>query len=496
MHQNNSDESAGLCDLDSLRGILDNLKGRRVTLVGLGQFGVGEGAADFLASHEADLTVTDLKPMEELSAVVERLGHDNITYHLGSHSMSDVENADLVVANPAVPRDAPILKSAEQAGVPITSPMNMFLALCPAPIVGVTGSNGKSTTTSMVGAMVKRTGHRTWVGGNIGRSLLPNLDEISADDRVVLELSSFQLQDTAALQWSPHVSVVTNLSLNHLDRHGTFQNYVAAKKNIGAFQSEDDALILNASDPRVAEWANEDWGGETLFFDARSNTGEPVVGMSLRFNKMVWHRSDLFEVVCSRHAIPLAGQHNVENALAAAAAARCIGVRSSHIMAALRNFKALEHRIQFLGEIDGVSLYDDSLSTTPESTIAALRSMRRPVTLIAGGYDKELPLEPMAEAVAEVAEVLVTIGETGPVLARKTREAGARGGMAPPVREAHTLEEALEAAMDLSMPGSVVLFSPGCASYDMFDNCVERGNIFQKLVEQYAADAASPGMSA
>ena len=496
MHHNHTEEPAGLCDLDRLHSILDDLEGRRVTLVGLGQFGGGEGAAQFLATHGAKLTVTDLKPMEDLSNVVQRLGHKSITYHLGAHEAADVTGAELVVANPAVPRGADILKTAERAGVPITSPMNMFLALCPAPVIGVTGSNGKSTTTSMVGAMVKRSEHRTWVGGNIGRSLLPNLDEISSEDRVVLELSSFQLQDAGALRWSPHVSVVTNLTLNHLDRHGTFKNYVAAKKNIGAFQSENDALILNASDPRVAEWAREDWKGRTLFFDARSNTGEPVVGMSMRFNKLVWHERDLYEVVCSGHAIPLAGRHNVENALAAAAAARCVGVRASHIMAALRNFKALEHRMQFLGEIEGVSLYDDSLSTTPESTIAALRSMRRPVTLIAGGYDKELPLEPLAEAIAEVAEVLVTIGETGPELARKTRETGAQRGMAPPVREAHTLEEALEAAMDLSMPGSVVLFSPGCASYDMFDNCVQRGNIFQKLVEQYAADAASPGMTA
>lgn len=496
MESNRAADSAGLCDRDCLLNILGNLKGKRVTLVGLGQFGGGEGAARFLVDRGARLIVTDLKPMEKLSAVVERLGDENITYRLGFHDESDVIQADLVVANPAVPRTSPLLLKAQEQGVPLTSPMNMFLALCPAPVMGVTGSNGKSTTTSMLGAMINRSGVRTWVGGNIGRSLLPEIDRIRPQDRVVLELSSFQLQDAGALEWSPHVSVVTNLTLNHLDRHGTFQDYVEAKKNIGAFQNPDDTLILNASDPRVAAWANHGWAGRTLFFDARSNTGEPVEGMSLRCNKMVWHERDLYEVVCSRHALRLAGLHNVENALAAAAAARCLGVRGSHIMGALQNFHALEHRLQFLGEVDDVSIYDDSLSTTPESTIAALRSMSRPVTLIAGGYDKKLPLEPLAEAIAQTAEVLVTIGQTGPALAAKTRRVGAHAGMAPPVRETHSLEEALEAAIDLSMPGCVMLFSPGFASYDMFDNCVQRGEAFQELVSQYAITQANQGISA
>jgi len=473
------------CDMQALRGILSSLPGKRVTLMGLGQFGGGQGAAIFLADRGAMLTVTDLKPAEQLSATLKSLGNRPIRYRLGCHIARDFVDADLVVANPAVPRTSALLRRAVETGVPVTSPMNMFLALCPAPVVGVTGSNGKSTTTAMVGAMLRRAGGKVWVGGNIGGSLLTQLGAMSRDGTVVLELSSFQLEDAAALRWSPHVAVVTNLTPNHLDRHGTFERYVSAKKNICAFQSSQDTLVLNACDPFSMEWAGDGLGGQRLFFNARGSGDELVEGTSLVGDRIIWRRSELREPICSRRIIALPGLHNVENALAAATAARQLGARPAHIREALAGFRALEHRLQFIGQAGGIRIYDDSLSTTPESTIAALRSMSPPLTLIAGGYDKNLSVTPLASVIARTTEVLVTIGQMGPALAQRTREAAVRLGSSPTVREAGSLQEAVGDAMRLSMPGTAVLFSPGCASYDMFDNCEHRAEVFKLLVKDY-----------
>ena len=485
MKDNMPARPARLCDLDALRTILSHLERKRVTLMGLGVFGGGEGAAQFLADGGARLTVTDLKPSEKLAATINRLGDRDIRYELGRHCVRDFVETDLVVANPAVPRTSPFLRRAREASVPITSPMNMFLALCPARIVGITGSNGKSTTAAMTGAILRRAGQRVWVGGNIGCSLLTKLARIRPQDTVVLELSSFQLEDAAALPWSPHLAVVTNISPNHLDRHGTFEAYEAAKRNIAAFQGPEDTLILNACDSVLVRWPQEGSKARTLFFDARSNGPSLVQGMSLCAGRILWRRDAVHEVICPREVLSLPGSHNIENSLAAAAAARQMGAGPIHIAEALAQFRALEHRMEFVGEIGGIRIFDDSQSTTPEAAIAAIRSAPRPLTLIAGGSDKKLSLDALAVAIADSVDVLVTLGQTGPVLAQKTREAGMRAGICPAVQETAGLQEAFEAAMRLSMPGSFLVLSPACASYDMFENCDQRGDLFKRLVRSY-----------
>lgn len=473
-------EPVQLCSLDELRRVLGSLRGAKVTLMGLGLFGGGEGAARFLLDRGARLTVTDLKSAEQLQPAIARLAGHEIRYRLARHEARDFTDAHFVVANPAVPRTSPLLHEARRAGVPIASPMNIFLPLCPAPILAVTGTNGKSTTTSMVGAMLRAAGRRVWVGGNIGTSLLPALHEIAPADAVVLELSSFQIEDASTLHWSPRVGVVTNLTPNHLDRHGSFTAYAAAKRNIALFQRRGDAMVLNASQEMLRDWAAEGLPGNVVFFDARGN-GRPLLpGMSLQNSKLVWHWRGQNEVICSREDIPLRGMHNVENALAAAAAVRYLGTDSAHIRAALRALRPLDHRLRFTGRLDGVEFYNDSVSTTPESTIAGLKSFDRPIILLAGGSDKKLDLHALAEATAEMTEALVTMGETGPQLARLVRQA--RAGATPVVREVESMENAVAAATELSRPGSTVLLSPGCASYDMFENYVQRGERFEQLV--------------
>ncbi len=493
--------TSGFCAVDRLRELLSDLPGKRVLLIGLGLFGGGEGAARFLGQKGARLTITDPKTPEQLAPTIKRLSDLSLQYRLGPDYVgaqhAAAPQADLLVVNPAVPRTCELLRLYRQAGVPITSPMNMFLALCPAPVAGVTGSTGKSTTTAMLGQMLQRAGRPVLLGGNIGISLLPLVESITADHIVVLEMSCFQVEDAACLPWSPQVAVLTNITPNHLDRYESFGAYAAAKQNILAFQSESDAAVLNASDAILWRWGRQQLRSHVIFFEVESSRRPLARGMSLRHGKLIWTDGASQEIICSREDIPLPGAHNLANALAAAAAAHWLGVRAEAVRSALREFKPLEHRLEPCGVFGGATFYNDSNSTTPQSTVAALESFRRPVTLIAGGYDKGLDLDPLARAIAERVEVLITMGRCGPRIAQLTRQKrqlapGAdTSPEAPLIREADSLEEAVEAALQLSMPGSMVLFSPACASYDMFQNYAERGQRFKDLVA-----ASAPGRPA
>jgi len=472
-----------LCSLDALRRVLADLKGRRVTLMGLGVFGGGEGAARFLLDRGAELTVTDLRTAEKLRSPLERLAGPFVRLRLGEHVEEDFVQADLLVASPAVPRTSPFLRAAGERGVLITSPMNMFLALCPAPVCAVTGSNGKSTTASLIAAILGCADRKVWLGGNIGKSLLPAVSMVAPGHLVVLELSSFQLQDAAALRRSPHLAVVTNITPDHMDRHGGLEEYAEAKRTIVRFQGPSDFAVLNARDPVQMCWVSDGLPAQVIFFDAEAEAGKLRHGVNLLGDRFIWHNSRLSEFICMREEVPLLGLHNTKNVMAAAAAARCLGALSSHVRGALRSFVGLEHRLELVGQFNGVRVYNDSYSTTPEAGVAAVDSFPGAVTLIAGGYDKKLDLHSLARAAARSVEVLITLGQTGPALAQKVRQESLHVGRPLLIREASSLEEAVRLANSLSMPGSAVVFSPACASYDMFDNYEHRGRVFKDLVK-------------
>jgi UDP-N-acetylmuramoylalanine--D-glutamate ligase len=486
-----NEQRVSLCPARQLREILLNLSGKRVVLMGLGLFGGGEGAARFLVQRGARVTVSDVKTAQQLAPAIQRLSDLPIEYQLGSHDPDAVLKSELVIVNQAVPKTAPVLHECSRAGVPLSSAMNIFLTLCPAPVAAVTGSAGKSTTTAMLAAMLQAAGLHVRLGGNIGVSLLPVVQDIKAEEIVVLELSNFQLEDAAFLPWSPHVAVVTNIKPNHLDRHESFDDYVAAKKTIVDHQTKADAAVLNASDPILLEWVKQGIRSEVFFFDAAPQNGQLVRGMNLRNGRLIWNDSTGRHVICSRDHVSLPGEHNVANAMAAAAAARWRGAGAEHIRAALSAFKTLEHRLEKCGQFSGITFYNDSDATMPESTIAALGSFPAPITLIAGGYNKKLELTPLAGAIAEKAEVLITFGASGPSIAQLTREAGLIAGKTLIIREVSSLPEAVESAAELSMPGSTVLFSPACASFDMFENFAERGRIFKKLVAELERSTVS-----
>jgi UDP-N-acetylmuramoylalanine--D-glutamate ligase len=425
------------------------LKGRRVTVVGLGRFGGGVGAARWLCEQGAVVTVTDAASADALADSVAQLADCDVTYHLGGHEEGDFTEADLLVINPAVPMDMPELQAA--AGVQQTTEINLFLERCRAPIVGITGSVGKSTTTAMIGEILSRS-RTTHVGGNIGRSLLADLDSIEPDHVVVLELSSFQLERLPLVGISPQVAVVTNLQPNHLDRHGDMAAYAAAKKNIFAFQHADDLLILNRADVALATWADET-PGRADWFDP---TDEP------------------FELI-----VP--GAHNQANAQAAWSAACPFGVTRSDAAEALKKFTGLPHRLQVIADRDGVRYVNDSKCTTPGGAIVALEAFEaRQCVVIVGGYDKGVSFDELGKSLADRAKGVLAIGATaGQILGALAQH---RQGVSPLAQHAGDLGSAVEAARSMTEPGDVILLSPACASYDQFDNYEQRGDAFVELV--------------
>jgi len=456
---------------DPAGAVSGRYRDRAVTVMGLGLFGGGVGAARYLARCGARVTVTDLKGREALAPSVAALEGAPVTFHLGGHREADFTEAEVLVVNPAVDPSSPYVAMAREAGAEITAEMNLFVEACPAPIVGVTGSSGKSTTAAMLGAMLARRGPAR-VGGNIGRSLLDELDAIRPDEVVVLEMSSFQLQALAPLARSPHVAVVTNLSENHLDRHGTLRAYIDAKKNILRFQAADDVAILNADDPEVRSWA-DDAPGHVLFFSLEGPVGEGVFADG---EEAVFRIGGGQERVNLAGGLRLRGRHNLANALAAAAAARHLGLAPGEIADAAAAFQPLPHRLQPVGTVGGVAFVDDSKATTPRAAVAAMEAFTEPLVLIAGGYDKHLDPCPMVAAIRRRARGVVLIGATAPALAEAIGVGGVR------VERAADLPSAVRQAARMAEPGDVVLLAPGHASWDMFENYEQRGDVFRRAV--------------
>ena len=431
--------------------------GKKVTVVGLGRFGGGIGVTQWLCSQGAEVTVSDRASADDLSgSVVQLEGFSSVKLHLGGHDPDDFLQADLLVVSPAIPPDIGPLKAAAQAGVPRTTEMNIFLQRCAAPIVGITGSVGKSTTTAMIGDILSR-GLTVHVGGNIGKSLLCDLEAIKSDHVVVLEMSSFQLEATEAIRISPRVALVTNLSPNHLDRHGTMEAYARAKQNIFRFQNESDLLILNSADEALDGWSDLA-PGRVEFFDPRGEAFD----------------------------LQVTGGHNQVNAQAAWAVAREFGIDRADAAEALRDFKSLPHRLQLVADGGGVKYYNDSKCTTPGGLIVALEAFEpRTVIVIAGGSDKDVSFDKMGAAVARRAKALVVLGTTAGKITAAVEKS--RCDPMPPIHTAADLQRAVAAAAELAGEGDIVLLSPACASYDMFTNYQQRGDQFVQLAARFAA---------
>lgn len=448
---------------------------QRATIVGLGR--EGTALAKYLAQRGATVSVSDIKGKEALRNTIDELAELPIKYHLGEHP-EELLDTDVIFVSPGVPQDIPLLLEARQRGIPISSETQLFFSLCRAPIIGITGSSGKTTTTSLVGRIMQAEGYRTYVGGNIGFPLLPYVDEIGPQDKVVMELSSFQLE---VLDRSPHIAAILNLSADHLDRHASMDDYVAAKVNIIRFQDKNDYSVLNA-DQQLTRQLAQDCPGHVMFF---STEGELVEGAFLSDGHIVTRWQTNEQEVCHVSQVQLLGAHNVENVLAACAIAVLAGAQVDAIASSVMSFAGVEHRLERVEEIDGVQYYDDSIATSPSRTIAALNSFAEQIILLAGGREKHLPLHALARLVVQKVKVLILFGEAAPLLEEAVIAAQGkvtRDGL--PIHRCSTLAEAVRTAARLGKPGDIVLLSPACTSFDMYRDFAERGDHFKALVRE------------
>lgn len=427
------------------------LAGKHVTLLGLGRHGGGLGAARHLIGSGARLTISDAATAEELAAPIAALAGSNVArWSLGGHDEDDFRQADIVVVNPAVRPGNPYVELARNSGAAITSEIELFMSACPGRLIGVTGTCGKSSTATMLASILEAEGRKTWLGGNLGGSLLDHLPQMRAAHEVVVELSSFQLFWLTPGARLPDVSVVTNFTPNHLDWHPTLEHYAAAKQRILGRSGFGEHVVLGG-DPTLATWKDRLLPDATL---ACAGDDLPALGVQ--------------------------GPHQRENAACAAAAARLCGCSSAAIEKGLAEFRGLPHRLQFVGEIQGRRFFNDSKSTTPAATRAAVEAFDSPVWLLAGGLDKGCDWGQALEVVVKRVRGAVFYGTSAPALFDRVAR------LQPGFRAAcvGTLAEALEAAWSFSAPGDVIVLSPGSASFDQFRGYDDRGDAYVQLVRE------------
>ena len=444
----------------------NDLKGRRALVLGYGRS--GRAATSFISARGGSVRVIDRADTPELRAELERAG---IAARLGGYATEDLEGADLLVVSPGVAWNDPVVEAARRRGIEVTSEIDLFFRACPSRIAGITGTNGKTTTTALTAEVLRAGGLRVMRGGNIGEPVLDRIDQLRPDDWVVLELSSFQLESITRPRL--HVGVVLNVTPDHLDRHKSFERYRDIKARAISFMEPDDHAVLNVDDPACAAMRSQTAGKVVAF-----GLHQPVDrGVTVIDGWVTIAQAGSQQRVLPATEVPLPGEHNLSNVMAAVGAGQAAGVDVERMADAVRTFKAVEHRLEPVGTFNGVRWYNDSKATNPDSTYKALAAFREPIILIAGGRNKGIEIEPLARAIAGRVAALVTMGETGEELARRARDAGLQR-----VERAADLSDAVRKAAALAPPGSVVLLSPGFTSYDMFHDYEDRGRRFKAAV--------------
>ncbi len=444
------------------------IRGKRVLVVGLARTGLA--AARWLARRGAVVTVTDLRPPQLFPKEIPELLQQKIGMELGIHRVETFLRHELIVLSPGVPADLPVLKLAREKRIPVLPEVEVAGWFLEGQVAGITGTNGKTTTTVLLGKMLEASGFRPFVGGNIGTPLLSALEQAPLPSMVVCELSSFQLETIQSFR--PHVAVLLNLSPNHLDRHPNFEAYVAAKARIFRNQTESDYAILNADDPEVMKLAPEIRGKKVLF----SRQRELSTGVFVSDGRIRYRVRNLEAALMETQDVRLRGEFNLENVLAAAAAACVLGAEFASIRRAVREFHGVEHRLEFVGEIQGVRFYNDSKATSVDATAKALSTFDRGVHLILGGKDKGAPYAPLRRLLKDRVREVLVIG------AARERIAAELSGAAVIV-DAGNLENAVRQAFVSAERGDAILLAPACASFDQFENFEHRGRVFKSLVD-------------
>jgi UDP-N-acetylmuramoylalanine--D-glutamate ligase len=452
-------------------------KGKRVLILGGAR--QGQAAARWLARHDAQVTVNDRRSSEQMTEARSALATTPVTWVLGGHPIDILDRTDVVCISGGIPLENPLVVEAVRRGLPLTNDTQVFMETVPCPTIGITGSAGKTTSTTLVGKMAENAESGTqhsFVGGNIGDPLLNYVDEMTSNDLAILEISSFQLEQMTI---SPNVAAILNITPNHLDRHGTMEAYTAAKRRILEFQSTQDVAVLCRDD--AGSWAlRSEVRGRLVSF----GFGALPAGQDGSFTAdgILCLRDDGEEIpLLRRDQIQLRGEHNVMNILAAFAIGAAAGLGPDAMISAAEDFLGVAHRLEFVREWNGVHWYNDSIATAPERTMAAIRSFSEPIVLLLGGRDKNLPWDELASLVHQRVKHVVLFGEAAPKIAAALKQA--KGGQST-VECCDGLEQAVQAASRLADPGDVVLLSPGGTSFDQYRDFEERGEAFRKWVSE------------
>lgn len=445
------------------------IRAKKVGVVGIGIS--NSPLIFFLKELGAQVTAFDKKTKNKLDKdLLQRLEDNDISLVLGENYLDGLTGYDVIFKTPVIRIDTPALVKARESGTIITSEMEEFVKYCPCKIYGITGSDGKTTTTTIIYKMLTEEGFKTWVGGNIGKPLFSSIEDIAPNDRVVVELSSFQLM---TMDVSPEIAVITNLSPNHLDMHKDMQEYIDAKKNIYTHQDSTGRLILNRENDITYDMCKEAKGRVELFSSKRE-----VKDGSYFIDDILYVKG---KEICKKSDIVIKGIHNIENYLTAFLAVN-EEVSIESMKKVIKTFNGAEHRCEFIKEIKGVRYYNDSVASTPTRTLATMSSFEKPVILIAGGYDKHIPFEPLAYKGYEFIKSLILMGKTKKNIKEAFIKLKDERGIEVPIYEVENMEEAICKARDIAGQGDYILLSPASASFDMFANFEVRGNLFKEYV--------------
>jgi UDP-N-acetylmuramoylalanine--D-glutamate ligase len=461
-------------------------QGKRVVIVGLARQGLA--LARYLAPRGCQLILNDRRPADEMQAVKEDLADldgmagSSIEWVFGGHPLEVLDGVDIVFPSGGVSLSIPLLAEAQDRGILLSNDSQVFLEAAPCPVIGITGSAGKTTTTTLVGRMAKagHQGGRVWVGGNIGAPLISHLDEMSPGDLAVMELSSFQLE---VMNLGPNIAAVLNITPNHLDRHATMEAYTAAKARIIEYQAPGGVAVLGCDDPGAWSLARKATG-QVYSFGLRSPfPGTP--GSYFKDDAVYLWDGESDTRIMYRTSIGLRGEHNLVNVLAACAIAAAAGLPVEAMQDGVEGFMGVPHRLEFVRRWKGTDWYNDSIATAPERSMAAIRSFEEPLVLLAGGRDKNLPWDEFAGLVRQRVDHLIIFGEARGVIRQSLNStASLSGGRALTIQVCRGLREAVQAASETVQPGDVVLLSPGGTSFDEFYDFEERGEAFKRWVKE------------
>ncbi|MFA6146110.1 MAG: UDP-N-acetylmuramoyl-L-alanine--D-glutamate ligase [Patescibacteria group bacterium] len=452
-----------------------NLSGKKVLVMGLGIIGGGLETVKWLLKQGAKITITDLRSKKELKPSLEKLKIFSIKYILGKHRPQDFKSADLIIKNPAVRNSSPFLKIAQENNVLITTDINLFFEQYPGQIIGITGTKGKSTTATLIYQILKKSGQKVNLGGNIGFSPLKFLNnKTKKDSKMVLELSSFHLEN---LQKGPEIAVITNLFPDHLDRYKTFNEYIEAKKIILKSQTENGIAILNYDNKRSRQ-LNSCCQGKVYWFSKKPFSKKD--GVFLKNKEIYFRQNNQLGKICSVAKIKMLGEHNSENILAAVCVACILKIKSELIQKFLNDFSGIANRLELVRIFKGVKYYNDTAATMPEAAISALKSFNRPVILICGGADKNLKFQEFAQYIKKYGKVVILLPGTATSRLKSQILSVSRGKK---IFEIKNMKEAITMAEKMAKNDDIVLLSPGCASFGLFKNEFDRGGKFKKFVK-------------